>query len=261
MHALSSPPPGTVAVTGSASGIGAAVYRQLEAAGSRVIGIDLHDADIIADLATASGRAAAIDGVAGQSGGRLDGLVACAGVGPHVRPVDPIVRTNYFGAMEVLDGLLPALAEGVDPAAEALASNAAILVPPAADLVEALGAGGEVVAVGVASNLDGATVYAATKLALARGVRRRAEPWGSKGVRINAVAPGPTETPMLTALLEDPAIGPGSAVLPIPLGRRAVPEEIANVVVFLLSSQSSFVQGQVLFADGGTDALFRPDVV
>src|SRR6185437_11937380 len=71
----------TYVVTGSASGIGAATAQWLARAGARVIGCDLHDADVIADLSTEAGRAALADGVARVSGGRVDGVIANAGGG------------------------------------------------------------------------------------------------------------------------------------------------------------------------------------
>src|SRR5262245_56346389 len=92
------PAMGVIAVSGSASGIGAAIRAGLPRDGQRVIGIDLRDAEVIADLATADGRAAAIDAVKQHSAGRLDGLVVCAGVGPHVPDQALIVSLNYFGA-------------------------------------------------------------------------------------------------------------------------------------------------------------------
>src|SRR5215468_9456875 len=107
-------------VTGSASGIGAAVRRRLEAAGERVIGVDLHDADV----ACPEGRAGALAALSAES---VDGLVACAGIGPQAEPVAAIVSLNYFGAWSILDGLAPALASGTRPAAVAVASNSAVL--------------------------------------------------------------------------------------------------------------------------------------
>src|SRR5438093_2979450 len=101
---------GTLAVTGATSGIGAATRARLERAGHRVIGVDLRDAEVIADLSRDEGRRAAVDGVRAASADRLDGLVACAGLGPQVEPVAGIVAVNYFGARAVLAGLRPALA-------------------------------------------------------------------------------------------------------------------------------------------------------
>jgi len=71
------------AVTGSASGIGAAIRARLESGGDTVIGVDLRDAEVIADLATPAGRAAAVVAVAARAGERLDRLVVCAGFGAH----------------------------------------------------------------------------------------------------------------------------------------------------------------------------------
>ena len=65
----------TFAVTGSASGMGAATCRRLEADGARVIGIDLRDADVVADLGTPEGRAHAVEAVGQRCDGALDGLV------------------------------------------------------------------------------------------------------------------------------------------------------------------------------------------
>src|SRR5215475_456100 len=79
------------AITGSASGIGAATRARLERAGERVIGVDLRGAEVAADLSTGAGREQAIVGVRRASDGRLDGLVVCAGLGPQFEPWPTIV--------------------------------------------------------------------------------------------------------------------------------------------------------------------------
>ena len=112
-------------VTGSASGIGAAIRTRLEKDGFQVIGVDLRDAEIVADLSAPDGRCSAVAGVLERCGGRLDRLVACAGLGPHVRPPSLLASVNYFGAVDVIDGLREALSQGVDPAAVAVVSNSA----------------------------------------------------------------------------------------------------------------------------------------
>ena len=70
----------TIAITGSASGIGAATRARAEAAGDTVIGVDLRDAEVTADLSTADGRERAVAEVLERAEGALDGLVTCAGV-------------------------------------------------------------------------------------------------------------------------------------------------------------------------------------
>jgi NAD(P)-dependent dehydrogenase (short-subunit alcohol dehydrogenase family) len=251
----------TLLVTGSASGIGAAVCRRFERSGTRVVGVDVHDADVVADLSNVDGRRSALGAVHELVDGRLDGVVVCAGLGPQVTPTSDIARVNYFGATEVLDGALPMLQEGEAPSAVAIASNAAGLTRADDTLLERLLADDEEGAAQRAEELDGTTVYGTGKLALVRAVRRRAGHWGKAGVRLNAVAPGPVNTPLLAGGLDDAAIGPLIEALPVPLGRRAAPHEIAAAVSVLLDPAHGYIHGSVLFVDGGSDALLRPDAV
>src|SRR4029079_9901513 len=117
---------GVVAITGSAGGIGAATRARLEKDGCRVIGIDVRDAEVVADLSTTAGRAAMVEAVTRASDGRLDGLVAAAGVMGE----DPIVVSiNYYGAVATLDGLRPLLARGENPSAIAISSNSTTTTP------------------------------------------------------------------------------------------------------------------------------------
>ncbi len=120
-----------IAVTGSASGIGAALRARLETAGERVIGVGRRDAEVIADLGCGDGRAAAVARVEAACDGRLDGLVACAGVGPQVAPASAIVSIDYFGAQALLAGLRSRLAAAGGAAAVAVCSNSSTL--PGAD--------------------------------------------------------------------------------------------------------------------------------
>jgi NAD(P)-dependent dehydrogenase (short-subunit alcohol dehydrogenase family) len=250
----------TVLVTGSAGALGRAITAAHS--GDRVIGVDVRDADIIADLATPGGRAGALARSVEACGGTLDRLVVAAGLGPQVPDSPLIVSVNFFGAVAFLDGLRDALANGDHPAAVAVASNSSTIDPTADDqLIEACLAGDEERARSLAAELPGNTAYCTSKRALAIAVRRRVGEWGERGVRINAVAPGPFESALLQGGLDDPTWRPLIEALPIPIGERAQPSEIASVVTFLLSPAARFVHGSVVFADGGTDALFFPDRV
>jgi NAD(P)-dependent dehydrogenase (short-subunit alcohol dehydrogenase family) len=251
----------TIAISGSASGIGAAVRERMERSGLKVVGVDQRDAEIIADLSTAAGRAEAVARTTELAGGRLDGVVACAGLGPHVKPFEAIAAVNYFGALAYLDGLLPALADGEAPAAVAISSNGATLTPRNQAFVDLLLTNDEEQSAAMAGTLDGATVYGMSKLAMTIGLRRRTAVWAEAGVRLNAVAPGPVDTPLLRASLADKTLGPLVEALPVPVGRQATANEIAGAVGFLLDPVNGFVHGSLLFVDGGSDALIRPDRV
>lgn len=253
----------TVVVTGSASGMGAATRARLEAAGQRVIGVDVHDADVVADLSTPDGRRAAVEGVAAQAGGALDGLVTWAGVaGLTGVPGSLVVSVNYFGAVALLDGLRPLLAAGDRPAAVAISSNSTTCQPGVPlELVELCLTGDEAAARAAADDATSLMAYPASKLAIARWVRRQAPTagWAGAGVTLNAVAPGAVETPMLQATREDPAIGRFVDEFPLPVGRKGTADELAAFVQFLLGPDARFFCGSVVFVDGGTDALLRAD--
>ncbi|HVT65218.1 MAG TPA: SDR family oxidoreductase [Mycobacteriales bacterium] len=251
---------GTYAVTGSASGIGAAIRDRLTADGHRVIGVDRVDADVIADLSMADGRAAAVAGVAAACGGRLAGLVTCAGLaGLPDRPGSLLVSVNYFGTIEIITGLRAQLAAG-SGSVVAISSNSTTCQPGySLDLVDACLAGDEAAAGALANQADSVMTYPATKTAIARWIRRNstAADWIGAGIRLNALAPGLVETPLAAEQRNDPTIGPLVAMFPLPMGRGGVPAEIADAAVFLLNNQ--FCVGTLLLIDGGTEALLRAD--
>ena len=250
---------GRIVVTGSASGLGAALRRRLTKEGHRVIGVDRRDAEIEADLASPEGRSLAVAAAREAAGGALEGVVSCAGLGPYDEPV-PVTRVNFFGAVAILDGLRELLAAGEAPAAVAISSvGGAVEALTVPGYLEACHAGDEKRAVELIDGSDGNISYVNAKRALAQAVRRRAPEWGALGIRINCVAPGKMETPMLDRLLADEAHAPAIRALPVPLGRSAPAEEIAGAVCFLLGPDASYVHGEVLFVDGGSHAVMYPD--
>jgi 3alpha-hydroxysteroid 3-dehydrogenase len=248
-------------ITGSASGIGAAIRARLEKAGDRVIGIDLRDAEIIADLATVEGRQKAVTEVKRRFGDAIDRFVACAGISSDDPSPSRIASTNYFGMIDLLDSLFDSLKRGKDPAAIVISSNSAQLrVLDDEPYVLALLEHDEAKARRIIDELgDTILAYMGSKNAVARAIRRRAMDWGNAGVRLNAVAPGNTNTPQLQRCLNDPVIGELIRAVPRPLNRNAEPDEIAVMVAFLLSRDASYAHGAVYYVDGGIDAVARPD--
>lgn len=246
------------AVTGSASGIGAAVCTALESAGHTLIRIDRANADINADLSTAEGRAKTIAEVLSICNGKLDGLVCCAGVGVTAPNSGIIVSVNYFGVSELVDGLEEALSKGHNPAALIIGSVAGAMQQGTNDAIEAMLKGDEAAAVEAVNATNQPQIaYSSSKYAVSVYARRKAVTWGAKGIRINVVAPGAVETPLHQASKEDPRFGEAVKNFVAPIGRSGTPAEIAQTVAFLQSDQASFVHGSVMFVDGGMDAMVR----
>ena len=99
--------------------------------------------------------------------------------------------------------------------------------------------------------MAGLSAYGASKAALALLTKAWAAEYGPKGVRVNAVSPGPTSTPGTDAMGD----GFAAIVSAVPLGRAALPEEIAETIVFLASDRASYLNGAVIPVDGGRIAV------
>jgi NAD(P)-dependent dehydrogenase (short-subunit alcohol dehydrogenase family) len=224
-----------------------------------VVGIDQAAADVVADLSTPEGRTRAVAEAAARCDGALSGIVTCAGLaGEPSRAGSLLSAVNYFGTVDVLDGLRPHLSPG--GAAVAISSNSTTVQPGIpADLVEACLAHDEELSARIADARGAMVAYPATKLAVAHWVRRQATgpEWAGAGFRLNAIAPGMIDTPMIASMRADPEAGPLLDMLPIPVGRPGRPEEIAALVEFLLGPDGAFFCGSVVFCDGGSDALLR----
>jgi NAD(P)-dependent dehydrogenase (short-subunit alcohol dehydrogenase family) len=250
---------GLAVITGSASGIGACVKKRLATQGFDIIGIDLKGADISADLSTPAGRQSAIDQTLKMADGKIDRLVLAAGLGGHLDDGALVAKVNYFGAVTLLDGFKDALG-AVGGRVVVISSNSAQMrTDPNADFILAMLDGDENKAVELIGDNHAALTYGASKHAVARAVRRRAAEWGQAGIILNAIAPGMTETPMFRGAADHPVIGKSVEAIPIPLNRTASADEIAGVIEFMLSDAASYMQGSIIYVDGGTDAQLRPD--
>lgn len=258
----------TYVVTGSASGMGKATAEHLRAQGHTVIGVDLRGAHVNADLSSEQGRTAMVEEVTQRSGGRLDGVLAVAGL---AGPSPLTVKVNYFGAKATLEGLRPLLAASDAPRAAVVASYSVVQEVDDA-LLEACLADDESAAVaeaeriGTATNAVGSSpIYSSSKRAIARWVRSHAKDpeWAGAGIALNAIAPGVINTPMIAETLATPeGLAAMSALAPTPLNGPAAPATApAKLLAWLTSEENTHVTGQVIFIDGGTESILRPEVV
>ncbi|MFD4181797.1 SDR family oxidoreductase [Rhodococcus sp. NPDC058514] len=251
-----------IVVTGSASGIGRATADLLRERGDDVIGVDLRDADVAADLSTPEGRAAAAAAVAERCPEGIDAIVACAGLS-GVTPL--LVQVNYFGVTELLTALRPLLAKSAEPRAVVIGSISGTM-PHDAELVDACLAGDEQLAVKLAQAAvdrgEPRKLYPSSKAALARWIRRTAiaPGWADAGIPLNAVAPGNVLTPMMQPILDDPEMKKVmDQAVPMPLNGYAKPEVLARALTWLVSPENSHITGQTIYVDGGAEVTTRGD--
>jgi NAD(P)-dependent dehydrogenase (short-subunit alcohol dehydrogenase family) len=173
-----------------------------------------------------------------------------------------LISVNYFGTVEMLDALRPLLAAGDEAAAVAISSNSTTCQPGVpVELVEACLAGDEAVARDlVDAKYDSILAYPSSKIGVARWVREHAvQPdWAGADIRLNAIAPGMIDTPLVAEGKADPELGPLLESFTMPIGRIGRPEEIAALVVYLLGPDARNFCGSLIFCDGGTDAMIHP---
>ena len=248
----------TAAITGAASGIGRAASRRLLDAGWTVFGLDVAQArlDAVAgEFAAYQGRfrpvrcdvsdAADVAAVFAGLNTPLNALVCCAGVlrtalmeDMSIEDFDLVLNINTRGTFLCAQKALPLLRQA------ATAENPSRVV-----LLSSLAATRPKVVSGA---------YAASKAAVTQLCRVMAAEWAPSGVLVNALAPGTVDTPMVHAMA-DPSQSKGyrpSGVSPV--GRIAQPEDVVDVMMFLLSDAARYVAGATIPVDGGTGAAFIP---
>lgn len=248
-----------VVVTGAGSGLGEATCAALEADGDRVIRVDLSGSDVNADLSCAEGREEALGKIRELSPQRVDAVVTWAGGGGTTVNM---LRVNYFGTVDLVEGLHPLLSKSTAPRVVVTSSRMS-LEPCDEALVELLLSNREAEIVATYSGEPTPLAYyIAAKTAVARWMRRTAilRKWNSRGIRINAIAPGFIETPRTRAGMVDPDTANWMlAMHPQAEEVRSQAAEIGTLTRFLASPENSLLIGQCIFADRGTEAILRGD--
>jgi NAD(P)-dependent dehydrogenase (short-subunit alcohol dehydrogenase family) len=241
-------------LTGAAGGIGEAIARELLAQGATVHGIDRNPDGLsslarefparflpyVADLADRATTDRMLGLLQTALAGRCDILVNNAGIGrvqsfvtTEDALLDRLLAVNFVAVFRVTRALVPALRASRRASVVNIASELALIGQP------------------------GYTAYSATKGAILAFSRALAAELAVEGIRVNAVCPGPIDTPLLAgefALADDPVAARAGEIATVPLGRLGVPRDIASVVAFLASDAAGFVTGAAWPVDGGKTA-------
>jgi len=245
-----------VAIAGCFSGMGEAAARELVSLGAEVHGVDIKPAPMkLASFTPVDLRdPASIDAAIASIGGEIDCLFNCSGL-PQTFPAIDVMKVNYVGMRYWTEQWVPKIRKG--GAIATITSTAGMGHMARAALHEEL-IGQSSFADAVAwleARLDSVgDGYVYSKEAMQYWTKVASQEFIKQGVRINAIAPGPTQTTIMTDFEE--VVG-GAQVMDLytqPINRRSTPAEQAYPLIFLNSDAASYVNGHILDADGGFTA-------
>lgn len=245
-----------VVVTGAASGMGEATARLLVRHGAEVHALDVKEpsVDVKSYVRTDLLDAASIDAAVEAIGGPVDALFSCAGLG-QTFPNEDILTVNFVGPRHLIEAMLPSISPG--GAVVTIASVAGMMwqqvLPSYQELLQTSSfAEGRVWCEAHAADIGEG--YHVSKMAMTAYTMLQCKRFAERGVRINTLSPGPTDTPMMPYF--EKAMGKEFMdSLPVPLGRKSTAEEQAVALLFLNSPAATYLTGANLFNDGGMTAM------
>jgi len=240
-----------IAVTGAASGIGAALVAQLAAGGAEVIGLDRRPSRASRHIELDLAEPASIDAAVAALPTALDGFASVAGL-PGTHAPAAILRVNFLGPRRLTRGLRERLRHGAAVVCVSSVTAHRCDWTPAA--LQAVTAAADDEALERAGVGDGAAAYELSKRLLNHWAAVNLPDLAALGLRLNLVSPGPVQTPILGAFEESMGKSRIDAAAAL-AGRHGEPAELAAVIAFLLSPAASWVNGVDLKVDGGFHAL------
>jgi NAD(P)-dependent dehydrogenase (short-subunit alcohol dehydrogenase family) len=233
-------------VTGAASGIGAETAALFRAEGARVVGVDLDpgsDADLALQADVSDARQ--VEGLytrAREECGRIDVLFNNAGISPQDDA--SVLDTSVEAWQRVQDVNLTSVFLCCKYGIPHLLEGGGGSVINTASFVATMGA--------ATSQIS----YTASKGGVLALSRELGVEFARRGVRVNALCPGPVNTPLLQELFAKDPPKAARRLVHVPMGRFAEPHEIASAALFLASDESSYITAQAFMVDGGISSAY-----